>query len=213
MVLLAFVIKCVSRGPVFFKQTRLGFQGKPFTMYKFRTMKVGVNTGVDEDYFRSLIASQGSMTKLDASLDGRLIPLGGFLRSAGLDELPQFINVILGEMSIVGPRPCTPYEASHFAEWHKKRFAAMPGLTGLWQVRGKNKTSFNQMICLDIYYATTLCFRTDVEIMLRTVQPLSEQVGEFLSTRRGRADRSRPKPVNLPEEPLAKLAMSGKPAK
>lgn len=208
MLMLAVLIKCVSRGPVFFRQERLGFRGKPFTMFKFRTMKANADTSVHQDYFKDLVMSGRQMIKLDSSGDSRLIPLGGILRSAGLDELPQLLNVLWGEMSLVGPRPCTPSEASLYAEWHKKRFSAMPGLTGLWQVRGKNKTTFQQMICLDIYYATSMHLRMDIEIMLRTAQPLFEQVREFLAGRRRRVASSRAAaaPASLETDPGIGLA-------
>lgn len=203
MLIVAAVIKCVSHGPVFFKQERLGFRGVPFTILKFRTMKVNADTTVHQDHFKDLVMSGRQMIKLDSSGDSRLIPFGGFLRSAGLDELPQLLNVLRGDMSLVGPRPCTSAEASLYAEWQKKRFAALPGLTGLWQVRGKNKTTFQQMISLDIYYATSMHFRMDIEIMFRTVLPLYEQVKEFLANRRRVVASNRPvaAPVSTEKNP------------
>ena len=206
MLVLAALIKCVSRGPVFFRQERVGFRGERFTILKFRTMKVNADTTVHQDYFKDLVRSGARMVKLDSSGDQRLIPCGGFLRSAGLDELPQLLNVLRGEMSLVGPRPCTPTEASLFAEWQKKRFAAPPGLTGLWQVRGKNKTTFHQMICLDIYYVTAMHLRMDCEIMARTVRPLWDQVKEFLSLRRRRVAAERAAAADRKPEPILVLA-------
>jgi lipopolysaccharide/colanic/teichoic acid biosynthesis glycosyltransferase len=115
------------------------------------------------------------MTKLDAIKDSRIIPLGGILRATGLDELPQLINVLRGEMSIVGPRPCVGYEYEMYEPWQKRRFDAVPGLTGLWQVSGKNRTTFNQMINLDIEYSERATLWLDVKIMLKTVPALVVQ--------------------------------------
>lgn len=184
MLAVAVLIKCVSRGPVFFRQERVGFRGGRFTMLKFRTMEVNADTAIHQEHFESLVRSGRRLCKLDSEGDPRLIPCGEFLRAAGLDELPQLLNVLRGEMSLVGPRPCTPHEASLYAEWHKKRFAALPGLTGMWQVCGKNRTTFNQMISLDIYYATGMRLSMDLKIMLRTALPLFQQVKGLLSHRR-----------------------------
>jgi exopolysaccharide production protein ExoY len=121
------------------------------------------------------------MTKMDVKGDPRIIPFGSILRSSGLDELPQLINVLKGEMSLVGPRPCTEYEFEQFQPWHKQRFRALPGLTGLWQVSGKNKTTFNEMINLDIYYANHATFWFDLKIMCKTIPVLFGQVKEMQS--------------------------------
>ena len=180
----AALIKCVSSGPVFFRQERIGFNGRLFTLLKFRTMKAGSDTGVHQNHFRDLVASGCQMTKMDVIGDQRLIRFGGFLRSAGLDELPQLLNVLRGEMSLVGPRPCTIYEYSLYSDWQKKRFLTLPGLTGLWQVCGKNKTTFNQMIHLDTYYARHSSLGMDLRIMLRTVRPVFQQMREFVIGRR-----------------------------
>src|SRR5882762_6192791 len=152
MVLIALTIKIVSRGPIFFRQDRIGFLGKPFTCFKFRTMRFGASTAVHQGYFKQLMESDEPMTKMDSIGDPRLIRLGSVLRASGLDELPQLWNILRGEMSIVGPRPCTPFEYSNYHSWQKQRFKTLPGLTGLWQVSGKNKTTFNEMIQLDIGY-------------------------------------------------------------
>jgi lipopolysaccharide/colanic/teichoic acid biosynthesis glycosyltransferase len=119
------------------------------------------------------------MTKIDTQGDPRVIKFGNILRSSGLDELPQLINVIKGEMSLVGPRPCTPYEYEQFQPWHKQRFRTLPGLTGLWQVSGKNRTTFNAMINLDIKYATSWSVGLDIKIMFRTFPVLLSQVKEL----------------------------------
>ena len=139
----ALVIRCGSRGPILFRQRRIGYKGREFTCFKFRTMKVDAETRLHCDHVRQLMDDEVPMTKLDAQNDPRLVPFGSLLRVTGLDELPQFINVLRGEMSLVGPRPCIPYEYEHYKPWQRRRFDAVPGLTGLWQVSGKNRTTFN----------------------------------------------------------------------
>jgi len=150
---IAFIIKRKSAGPVLFQQKRIGYQGQPFMCLKFRTMHCGAETVSHQGHLQQLITSDAPMTKLDNSGDSRIIPFGKILRSSGLDELPQLINVLKGEMSLVGPRPCVPYEAEKYLPWQKERFNAAPGLTGLWQVSGKNRTTFTRMMQLDIEYA------------------------------------------------------------
>lgn len=178
MALIALYIKCASPGPVFFRQPRVGFRGLRFECLKFRTMKAGADAAAHQSHVKDLISADRPMVKMDALGDSRLIPGGKFLRSSGLDELPQLLNVLWGEMSIVGPRPCTPYEHEHYEIWHRKRAAVLPGLTGLWQVSGKNKTTFRQMILLDIYYAMHARPLLDIKIMLRTFGVLAMQVDE-----------------------------------
>lgn len=176
MIGIALLIKLVSPGPVFFMQERIGFMGKRFRMFKFRTMKVNVETTSHQTHLKNLIESNAPMQKMDSKGDPRVIRFGAALRSSGLDELPQLINVLRGEMSLVGPRPCTCYEYEQFQPWHKQRFRALPGLTGLWQVSGKNKTTFNEMINLDIKYANNWSFWLDIRIMLLTLPVLVGQV-------------------------------------
>jgi len=173
--LVALVVKVGSQGPVLFKQRRVGFKGRQFTCYKFRTMKADAETSLHQNHTRQLINGKAPMTKLDAHKDPRLIPLGAILRATGLDELPQLINVARGEMSIVGPRPCIPYEYELYEPWHRRRFEAVPGLTGLWQVSGKNRTTFTQMIQLDIDYAQTLNLGLDLKIIFKTLPALAQQ--------------------------------------
>ena len=115
------------------------------------------------------------MTKLDAKRDPRLIPLGAILRATGLDELPQILNVLRGDMSLVGPRPCIPYEYELFQPWQRQRTNAVPGLTGLWQVSGKNRTTFNEMIAYDIEYTKRRSLWLDLKIIARTLPALWEQ--------------------------------------
>jgi lipopolysaccharide/colanic/teichoic acid biosynthesis glycosyltransferase len=166
------LIKARSKGPVLFKQERVGFLGKRFILYKFRTMIQGADTTAHEKHVGNLIAANGPMTKLDARGDERLIPVGRLLRAAGLDELPQLINVLRGEMSLVGPRPCLPSEYAMFLPWQRERFRTLPGLTGLWQVSGKNRTTFNEMIDFDIRYLRKQSLWVDLKILLKTIPTL-----------------------------------------
>jgi len=171
----ALIVKCGSHGPVLFRQQRVGYLGRHFTCLKFRTMHVGAETSSHKGYTEHLIKSETPMTKLDATQDPRVIPFGAILRATGLDELPQLINIVRGEMSLVGPRPCIPYEYESYEPWQRRRFEAVPGLTGLWQVSGKNRTTFNQMIRLDIEYAKRASLWLDLKIIFKTVPALARQ--------------------------------------
>jgi lipopolysaccharide/colanic/teichoic acid biosynthesis glycosyltransferase len=186
----ALVVICGSRGPLFFRQRRVGYQGREFDCYKFRTMRPGAETALHQDYFCQLMANEVPMTKLDAQNDPRLIPLGALLRATGLDELPQLINVVRGEMSLVGPRPCIPYEYEHYQPWQRRRFEAVPGLTGLWQVSGKNRTTFNEMIRLDIEYSKRVSLWLDLKIILKTLPALWQQCRDSRARKRKRAGAS-----------------------
>jgi lipopolysaccharide/colanic/teichoic acid biosynthesis glycosyltransferase len=181
--LIALGIKLVSPGPVLFVQERVGFRGGLFRCFKFRTMKVSADTGVHQEHLLNLMSSDRPMTKLDAA-DGRLIPGGRILRCLGLDELPQLINVLRGEMSLVGPRPCLPYECEHYQPRHWRRFGTLPGLTGLWQVNGKNRTTFEEMINWDIKYIETKSPVLDIIIMFRTVPAILIQAWDTVSAER-----------------------------
>ena len=187
--IIALVIKSVSRGGVIFRQERVGFVGQPFTCFKFRTMEPNAATTAHQGYLKVLMQSDQPMTKMDLLGDARLIPFGSILRSSGLDELPQLINVIRGEMSLVGPRPCLPYEYANYLPWQKARFNSLPGLTGLWQVSGKNRTTFNEMIKMDITYAEKKSIVLDAVILLKTIPTLMLQMLEML-TRRKRVAKS-----------------------
>lgn len=195
MVLIAVWIKLVSAGPVFFRQERIGFRGEKFLIYKFRSMVENADTGCHEQHTRQLIESNRPMTKLDAS-DPRIIPGGRILRATGLDELPQLFNVMLGTMSLVGPRPCLPREFERYNSHQCRRVQVPPGLTGYWQVNGKNKTTFAQMIDLDIYYAEHLSVRLDLWIMLHTFPALATQ---FLEAKTERKPVTAPAKEHLPQ--------------
>jgi lipopolysaccharide/colanic/teichoic acid biosynthesis glycosyltransferase len=161
-------IKLISPGPIFFKQTRVGYKGIPFVFWKFRTMKYDNNQTLHGKHAQSFIANGDiPMLKLD-DRDPRIIFGGKVLRKSCLDELPQLWNVIRGEMSLVGPRPCIPYEAKEYLRWHTHRFDTLPGLSGLWQVSGKNKLTFKQMVRLDISYCKKISLFSDISIIIRT---------------------------------------------
>jgi exopolysaccharide production protein ExoY len=177
--LFAVAVKVLSPGPVFFKQERIGHRRQRFLCWKFRTMKVAADTTEHQRHFKHLQQSGAPMTKMDALGDQRLIPLGAILRATGFDELPQLLNVWRGEMSLVGPRPCTPYELEGYSPWQHARFDTLPGLTGLWQVSGKNKTTFMEMIGLDICYARNKSLWLDLKIMAKTFSTLVSQVREL----------------------------------
>jgi lipopolysaccharide/colanic/teichoic acid biosynthesis glycosyltransferase len=170
------LIKLVSRGPVLIRQQRIGRGCQQFGCFKFRTMHAGADTGVHQQHLRKLLRHDTPMVKMDATGDPRLIRFGAMLRATGLDELPQFINVLCGEMSLVGPRPCLPYEFELYQPWQRERFNTLPGLTGLWQVRGKNETTFVEMIQLDIEYARTKSLVLDLQILAATFGTLVSQV-------------------------------------
>jgi lipopolysaccharide/colanic/teichoic acid biosynthesis glycosyltransferase len=176
MLIVAVIVKVGSAGPVLFRQQRIGFRGQRFTCLKFRTMVSEADTTVHEEYCQRLIDSDLPMTKMDVQGDRRLIPFGRSLRVCGLDELPQIINVLRGEMSLVGPRPCLPCEYEKHLPWQKRRFHTLPGLTGLWQVSGKNTTTFNEMICLDLWYDRDKSLWLDLRIIFQTIPALAAQV-------------------------------------
>jgi len=178
MIFLTVWIKLASPGPIFFRQERVGFRGRRFLILKFRTMKVNVETQSHERYLDQLIHANRPMTKLDASGDPRIIRGGRILRAMGLDELPQLFNVLRGEMSLVGPRPCTPHEFGRYQAWQQERVDAPPGLTGYWQVNGKNKTTFTEMINMDIFYTKNMSLWLDLTIMVKTFPAVLAQVIE-----------------------------------
>jgi lipopolysaccharide/colanic/teichoic acid biosynthesis glycosyltransferase len=175
MTLIALWVAVTSPGPIFYRQPRIGFKGRRFMLVKFRTMKVNAETHIHEAYLEHLIVSDRPMIKLDATGDPRLILGGKFLRATGLDELPQLFNVLKGEMSLVGPRPCTVGEFECYAPEQRARVNALPGLTGLWQVNGKNRTTFRQMIEMDIFYSRNISLSLDLKIILRTLPAIIVQ--------------------------------------
>lgn len=154
-------------------------------IFKFRTMHVNAETRSHEQYFAHLMATDTPMTKLDALEDTRLIRCGRLLRATGLDELPQLFNVFRGDMSLVGPRPCLSNEYELYSPAQKQRVKAPPGLTGYWQVNGKNKTTFSEMIAMDIYYAEHMSVWLDLAIIFKTIPALAAETLESRARRNG----------------------------
>jgi lipopolysaccharide/colanic/teichoic acid biosynthesis glycosyltransferase len=176
LVVIGMFIKIVSPGPALFRQERIGHMGRKFRCLKLRTMHVNADPGVHQKHLNHLMTSNQPMKKLDGAGDARLIPGGLWLRSLGVDELPQLINVLRGQMSLVGPRPCVPYEYEMFRPRHRQRCQTLPGLTGLWQVSGKNRTTFKKMMVLDLAYVKKKSLLLDLKIMAATVPAILVQV-------------------------------------
>jgi exopolysaccharide biosynthesis polyprenyl glycosylphosphotransferase len=172
----ALLIKLDSRGPVFYKQERVGMDGRLFLFYKFRTMKTGTDDAAHREYLKQYIAGQSETNLGDEEKpvyklrgDTRITRLGRILRRLSLDELPQLLNVLRGDMSVVGPRPPIPYEVEAYELWHRKRLDMKPGLTGLWQVSGRNRLPFEEMVRLDLFYIENWSLLLDLKIILRTL--------------------------------------------
>lgn len=182
---ISLLIKILSPGPVLYSQMRVGYKGRQFRMWKFRTMKHDSSDGVHKEYLKSLISSETPMIKLDSAKDSRIIPGGRILRATGLDELPQLFNVLKGEMSLVGPRPSLPYETEQFQRWQHRRFDVLPGLTGLWQVSGKNRTTFLEMIKLDLSYVRWQSPTLDAMICAKTVPVVFGQMRDHFRNAKG----------------------------
>jgi lipopolysaccharide/colanic/teichoic acid biosynthesis glycosyltransferase len=173
--LIAALVKLTSPGPVLFRQKRIGQMMKPFTMLKFRTMHVNTDHAIHHQFVTSFIKSGGKCEEIGKTglfkivNDPRVTAIGRILRKTSLDELPQLWNVFSGEMSLVGPRPPLPYEVEQYMSWHRRRvLEAKPGLTGLWQVTGRSRTTFDEMVRLDLRYVRTCSIWTDIKILLAT---------------------------------------------
>jgi exopolysaccharide biosynthesis polyprenyl glycosylphosphotransferase len=173
---LAIMIKMESKGPIFLKQERVGMDGKVFLMIKFRSMMDGTDDQVHRELMQRTIngedANQGTSDEPlygKVKDDPRLTKIGGWMRRYSVDELPQIVNVLRGQMSIVGPRPPLPYEVRHYKDWHRARFHVRPGITGLWQVSGRNRLHFEEMVRLDVFYIENWSPWLDVKIMLKTL--------------------------------------------
>jgi lipopolysaccharide/colanic/teichoic acid biosynthesis glycosyltransferase len=173
LVLAGLAVRLTTPGPMLFRQRRLGLHGRPFTLYKFRTMYHGCTDEPHRRYVRDLLtadtvkAGTNGLYKLDA--DSRVTKVGGLLRRTSIDELPQLLNVIRGDMSLVGPRPALPWEAEMFSGGHRERFLVPPGITGLWQVSGRNRLTMKQALDLDVEYVRRHSFALDLAILLKTV--------------------------------------------
>lgn len=168
------LIKATSPGPILFRQQRIGAGGVPFTCFKFRTMHDGASDQIHRELVtRMLLPTAASVSEGDGQLykvndDSRIIRVGRWMRRSSLDELPQLVNVLRGEMSIVGPRPALSYEVEQYEDWQRERLAVRPGVTGLWQVSGRNRLNYSEMCVLDIQYVRDWSLWLDLLIMLRT---------------------------------------------
>ncbi len=170
---IALLVKCTSKGPILFCQQRMGRYGKAFCFYKFRTMRIDNDPEIHRQFVTRLIAGQvdglqgGALFKLQN--DPRVTPIGRFLRRTSLDELPQFFNVLHNDMSLVGPRPPLPYEYENYRSWHRRRVLELkPGITGLWQIEGRSRTTFDEMVRMDIRYSRMRTVWMDFKIIFRT---------------------------------------------
>lgn len=180
LIIFGIAIKCTSKGPVFFKQKRIGFGGKAFTMIKFRTMQVNNDSKEHEKFVKDYINKKTGedTTTFKLTNDKRITTVGKIMRKTSIDELPQFINVLLGNMSVVGPRPPIQYEVDEYHVWHRRRVMEVkPGITGFWQVHGRSTTSFETMVRMDIYYIKYRNIFLDILLILQT--PLSLLKGAY----------------------------------
>ena len=173
MALIALGIKLYSPGPVLFRQQRVGKDGAEFSCLKFRSMKQDTDSSLHRRHTRQLIRQntrpdQTGPQSLKLQHDPRITGIGAILRRASLDELPQLFNVLRGEMSLIGPRPPIPYEVEVYQEWHHRRFDVLPGITGLWQVQGRNQVSFDEMVRMDIDYIERMSLALDLWILMMT---------------------------------------------
>ncbi|MDQ3721862.1 MAG: sugar transferase [Actinomycetota bacterium] len=177
MAVIALAIRLDSPGSPIFRQRRLGRRERPFTVNKFRTMRAASDSEPHRAYIRELIAHGAGAARQDGAgkplfklaVDDRVTRTGRFLRRWSLDELPQLWNVVRGDMSLVGPRPVIAYEAELYPDWYRERFAVKPGLTGLWQVSGRNERTYEEMAHLDVEYARRQSLRLDLTILLKTI--------------------------------------------
>jgi lipopolysaccharide/colanic/teichoic acid biosynthesis glycosyltransferase len=176
MILVALWIALVSRGPVMVRQERIGRNRRCFPMYRFRTTKIGVSDATEQRHFGDLVRAGSPLLKLDLVRDARLIPGGRLLRASGLDELPQIINILWGDMSWVGPRPCLPSELCYFTAIQRRRFEVLPGLTGLFQIKGRGLSTFVEMNAMDASYVRHCSPWLDLKILFHTPGVLMRQV-------------------------------------
>ena len=181
LLIVAIIIKLDSPGPIFYRQSRVGENGRLFTMLKFRSMKTGNDTNTHKQHIAKLIQENISVEQLGGKSlklenDSRITQVGKLIRKTSIDELPQLFNVLRGEMSLVGPRPSIPYEVEFYQDWHKRRFEALPGITGVWQIKGRNRVGFDEMVRMDIEYIEKQSFWLDIMILLQT--PLAVVTGK-----------------------------------
>ena len=184
---LSLLIKLTSAGPAFYRQRRIGQYGKPFTFWKFRSMYVSTDAAIHQQSVENFITAKVAATSngdgspvYKITNDPRVTPIGRFMRRTSLDELPQFWNVLRGDMSLVGPRPPIPYEIGAYDIWHRRRvLEAKPGITGLWQVHGRSRTTFDEMVRLDLQYSRTWSPALDIKILLKTPRAVFSGDGAY----------------------------------
>ncbi len=180
LLIYAVFIKIACPGPVFFKQERVGYGGKLFSMIKLRTMENDTDSSIHRQHMQEIIKSDDgknhSKVISKPPYDSKVFPFGEILRTSAIDELPQLYNVLIGDMSLIGPRPPIPYEVDEYKHWYSGRFDTVPGMTGLWQVCGKNKLPFTEMVRLDIRYIQSHSFWLDLKILLLTPQAIISQI-------------------------------------
>lgn len=188
ILLISILIKITSQGPIFFKQERIGYMGNKFIIYKFRTMYNIKDEQIHKKYIKNFInymnqneLNSGSQNRIyKIKNDPRITPIGRFLRRTSMDEIGQFINVLKGDMSLVGPRPPIPYEVDMYDIWHKRRFLTVkPGITGLWQIYGRSETTFNTMVRLDLAYASNWSLALDLKILIKTIWAVLSMKGAY----------------------------------
>ncbi|MGV7223929.1 MAG: sugar transferase, partial [Nitrospinales bacterium] len=182
--IIAIAIKADTKGPVFYRPRVVGKNGTLFNMFKFRTMIPDSDPGVHREYVTKLIQGEIGASGTDDQIlkitdDPRITRVGKLLRKLSLDELPQILNVVKGEMSLVGPRPCLMYEYELYQDWHKKRTRVRPGITGLWQVSGRSNVTFDDMILLDLYYVYNRSFLMDFNTLYETVFVVMQRKGAY----------------------------------
>src|SRR5262249_49425871 len=175
ILVLAAIVRLTSRGPVFYRSTRIGRGGRPFTFYKLRSMVKDAD--LKRKHLSHLNEADGPVFK--TARDPRITPIGRFMRSTSLDEVPQFWNVLLGDMSLVGPRPPIPEEVAMYEPWQLRRLDVRPGLTCLWQISGRSSSGFQEWMRLDVEYIRHRSFAMDVKILLRTIPAVLSREGAY----------------------------------
>lgn len=180
LLIVAVLIKVGSKGPVIYTQVRIGKDGKPFKFYKFRSMYLNNKPDEHQDFVKQFIKGEKINNGPQKIInDPRVTWIGRFIRRTSIDELPQLFNVMKGEMSLVGPRPCLPYEYQEYQNWHKIRFMVKPGCTGVWQVRGRSEVSFDDMVVMDLYYIHNISPWLDIRLILKTIPVMIFGKGGF----------------------------------
>lgn len=174
LIAVAVAVRIDSRGPALFRQRRVGYREREFTLFKFRSMRLDADPRGHQDYVTALIKGEqrstddGRQDLYKLAVDNRITPVGRWIRRWSLDELPQLFNVVAGDMTLVGPRPAIPYEVAEYPSWYLKRFSVKPGLTGFWQVSGRNERTYEEMVRLDIEYTERRSIPLDLSILIKT---------------------------------------------